>query len=101
MLHVATAVMTVDALPFFSLHITYLFCVERGHEGSVTLAMLSESRSGGEVGPLKATVAPPASTAGQAAEVMRPPSDIKWQQVGCGIFTRSTSYSIVVCLFFC
>lgn len=45
--------------------------------------MLSERRSGGEaVGPLKATVAPPASTAGQAAEVMRPPSDIKWEQVG-------------------
>ena len=47
----------------------------------MTPTMLSERRSGGEVGPLKATVAPPASTAEQAAEVMRPPSEIKWEQV--------------------
>eukprot|EP00904_Undaria_pinnatifida_P006268 jgi/Undpi1/2771/HiC_scaffold_14.g06148.m1 len=43
--------------------------------------MLSERKRGGEVGPLRATVAPPASTAGQTAEVMRPPSDITWEQV--------------------
>ena len=48
----------------------------------MTPMMLSESRSGGEVGPLKATVAPPASTAEPASEVMRPPSEIKWDQVG-------------------
>eukprot|EP00904_Undaria_pinnatifida_P006264 jgi/Undpi1/2768/HiC_scaffold_14.g06145.m1 len=43
--------------------------------------MLSERRKGGEVGPLRATVAPPASTTWQTAEVMRPPSGIKWEQV--------------------
>lgn len=89
--------MAFDALPLLSLHHTYLFYVGRGHEGSVALAMLSERRSGGEVGPLKATVAPPASTAGQAAEVMRPPSDIKWEQVGCAAYILA----VVVSLFFC
>ena len=35
--------------------------------------------SAGEVGPLKATVAPPATE--QEHEVMRPPSEIKWPEV--------------------
>lgn len=35
--------------------------------------------SSGEVGPLKATVAPPATE--QEQEVMRPPSEIKWAEV--------------------
>ena len=58
------------------------FLLSRGHAGWTTPTMLSERKRGGEVGPLRATVAPPASTAGQTAEVMRPPSDITWEQVG-------------------
>lgn len=60
--------------------------------------MRAERGSGGEVGPLKATVAPPASTTEQDHEVMRPPSEITWPEVsdsrdrrsklqsGCGIW---------------
>lgn len=36
-----------------------------------------------EVGPLKATVAPPATE--QEHDVMRPPSEIKWAEVGTGL----------------
>ncbi|CBN78566.1 pyruvate dehydrogenase [Ectocarpus siliculosus] len=49
----------------------------RRHAAAPTMRV--ERGAGGEVGPLKATVAPPATE--QEQEVMRPPSEIKWAEV--------------------
>ncbi|CAM9197583.1 unnamed protein product [Ascophyllum nodosum] len=51
------------------------------HAISAPTVMHTGRGSGGEVGPLKATVAPPATSSKDEADVMRPPSDIKWDEV--------------------
>lgn len=59
----------------------------RRHPAAPPTTMRAERGAGGEVGSLKATVAPPATE--QDQEVMRPPSEIKWAEVRkCSCFWR-------------
>lgn len=56
--------------------------------------MRVERGASGEVGPLKATVAPPATE--QEQEVMRPPSEIKWAEVGMRTVHHHTAKLVAV-----